>query len=120
MSDELEKAKIIKEGRAAERAINGARLAAQQAWNDWRNYGTFKTPEGHTTSTVLASTIQMVKPGTDKGGQPGIIMSVQTDVEHPVHKELREKAEACDLHVLDLEDALAMYAAVAPVVGKKR
>ena len=119
MSDELEKAKIIKEGRAAERAINGARLAAQQAWNEWRNYATFKTPEGHVTSTVLASTIQMTKPGTAKDGQPGIIMQVQTDAEHPEHKRLREIAEAADLRVLDLEDTLAMYAAVAPYVGKK-
>jgi hypothetical protein len=120
MNDELEKAKIIKEGRAAERAINGARLAAQQAWNDWRNYGTYKTPEGHTTSKILAPTIQMVKPGTTKGGQPGIMIQVQTDGEHPEHKRLREIAEAADIKVLDLEDTLAMYAAVAPIVGKKQ
>jgi hypothetical protein len=116
----LEKARIIKEGRAAERKINGARLAAQKAWNEWRAYGTYKTPEGHVNSTVSAPVVSMIKPGTDKNGQTGIIIQVQTDAEHPEHARLREIAEAADIVVLDLEDTLAMYAAVAPTVRKDR
>lgn len=121
MSDEtMEKAQIIKRGRAAERLINGARIAAQKAWNDWRSYGTFKTPEGHVQSTVMMPTVQMIKPGTQKNGQPGIVIQVQTDTEHPEHKRLREVAEAADVVVLELEDDLEVYAAVATNIGKKR
>jgi hypothetical protein len=120
MSEEMEKAAIIKRGRNAERHINGARIAASTAWSAWRNYGTFKTPEGHVTSTVLMPTVRMQKPNSAPAGQPGIMIEVQTDTEHPEHKRLRELAEEADARVLEFEDDLEMYAAVAPQMGRRR
>lgn len=111
MSDEMEKALIIKRGRQAERQINGARLASQKAWNDWRAYETYKTPEGAVQSRISSVT----EARTTKDG---MIRHIQVDHEHPEHKRLREIAEEADRHLQDLEDDLEVYAAVAGTFKK--
>lgn len=111
MTDELEKAQIIKRGRQAERQINAARLASQKAWNDWRAYETYKTPEGAVTSRIsMVTEARMTKDGA--------IHHIQLDREHPEHKRLREIAEEADRHRQELEDDLEVYAAVAGTVKK--
>lgn len=121
MSEEMEKAAIIKRGRTAERQVSAARIAASTAWNAWRTYGTYKTPEGHIQSTVLMPMITLEKWGSaPEPGKPGIMIQVQTDGEHPEHKRLREIAEEADRKVMEFEDDLEMYAAVASNVGRKR
>jgi len=112
MSEEMEKAMIIKRGKVAAREINGARIAAQQAWNNWRNYETYKTPEGHVTSRVVLPTVQRLS-------REGVLHQIQVDSEHPEHKRLREIAEEADRRVMELEDDLEIYAAVAPQVARK-
>lgn len=97
---------VLKAGRAAQREINAARLAASTAWQAWRMYDTYQTPEGVVTSHVLMPSIKMPKPGSSKDGQPAIMAEIQTDGEHPEHKRLREIAETSDLRVLELEDQI--------------
>lgn len=124
-SEDMRRADIVMRGKKAVREINGAKLAAQKAWNEWRNLGTYKTPEGHVTVTqqYLAETIRVPKPGSDKlpNGQPcqPIMIEQQTGNEHPEHRRLREIAEAADRHVLDLQDDIDVYTAFAGNIGRR-
>jgi hypothetical protein len=108
MSDDLRRVEILRAGRKAEREIGPARTAAQTAWNAWRSYGTYKTLEGHVTSTVTMPFIRTMKPGSASPENPaGIMAEIQTDGEHPEHARLKALAEAADRHVIELDDAIA-------------
>jgi hypothetical protein len=114
---DLRRVAILKAGRNAERLINATRIAAATAWGAWRNYGTYKTPEGQVTSTVLMPTIRTQKKGAT-AGEPGIMIETQLDTEHPEHHRLRLEAEALDRQVLELQDDIDAMNVVAASIRR--
>ena len=121
---DLRRAEIVAKGKKAQREIGSARIAAQKAWQEWRMHGTFRAPDGQINQKpeYAAQYILTTKPGVrlpNGDVEPGVPYQQLTGFEHPELKELKEKAEAADRHVLELQDDLDIFTALVPSVMRK-
>ncbi len=122
-SDDLRRAEIIQKGRTAEREINGAVIAAQQAWQNWRMHGTYVTKDGHVAQKqeYAAKTERAYKQGVmlpDGTREEGVYYERLTGEMHPDLQALQSLAEAADRHVLALKDDIAIATALRGVTRK--
>jgi hypothetical protein len=123
MSDDIQRAKIIMEGKKAQREINGARLDAQKAWQAWRDLDTYRNENGTVNSKIAADFVLATKPGGNDafgGIIPGIQYQRLTGKEHPEHERLRKIAEEADRKVLELQDMIEIYSVLAPQMAGRR
>jgi hypothetical protein len=131
--DGLLRAKIVMEGKRAEREISGARMAAHTAWDTWRNIDVFKVRDPRTGDerTVFqpnhpARHTQGARyvPSHDESGNLVMIEELcysldGNDEGYPDLLALREAAEAADRRVLELQDQVDIMRALNPVLAKR-
>jgi hypothetical protein len=131
--DGLLRAKIVMEGKKAEREISGARMAAHTAWDAWRNVDVFKVRDSRTGDerTVFqpnhpARHTQGARyvPSRDESGNLVMVEELcysldGNDEQYPDLLALREAAEAADRRVLELQDQVDIMRALNPTLAKR-
>ena len=126
---DMVRATVVRDGKKAERAIEPARQAALKAWDAWRNFDVFKVRDARTgeMKTVFQpshpakqNTGVVYEQSRDEKGNLVMIEVLRTnlsgnDESYPELAKLREVAEAADRNVLDLQDAIDIMRAMAPM-----